>query len=276
MHAKTLHFIERFAVRAILALVSFIVLLPILWMLLFSLGDPGGGPGWSSFLPRGISLSGYRDVFRSTPFLIWVRNSLIIALGQTLLQIFIGFFAAYAFVRFTFPGRTLLFYFVLATMVIPAQALMIPTFVTINFFKMINTWAGVVVPFLASGYAIFLLRQFFQAVPSVLVDSARVDGCDEWGILRHIYLPVSFPSVAALAIILFVNHWNEYYWPLLVLSDKMAMTLPIAMILFRNEGYIEWMPTLAASTMATLPVIILYLITQRSFVEGFTASGIKG
>jgi ABC-type glycerol-3-phosphate transport system permease component len=262
--------------RLLLAVLACIVLFPLVWMVAFSFGNPENGKGWAALLPRGFSFEGYQAVFETTPFWLWLRNSFVVASTQTALQVAVGFFAAYAFVRFPFPGRSLLFYFVLATMVIPAQALMIPMFVTINFFKMINTWAGVIIPFVASGYAIFMLRQFLREIPQALVDSAKVDGCGEGGILWHVYLPLSSPSIAALAVILFVNHWNEYYWPLLVLNDEKAMTLPIALVRFRNEGIIEWMPTLAAATLATLPVIALFLLTQRSFVEGFAASGIKG
>lgn len=276
MHPATVNRIRSIAIRILLAGITLVVLLPILWMVLFSLGNPGDAKGLRAFLPVSYSLSGYAQVFESTPYFTWLLNSFIIAVTQTALQLAIGFFAAYAFVRFRFPGRTFLFYFVLATMVIPAQALMIPMFVTINFFNLINTWAGVVVPFIASGYAIFLLRQIFRDVPASLVDSALVDGCGEWGILSQVYLPVSVPSIGALAIILFVGHWNEYYWPLLVLVEEKSMTLPIALVLFRNEGLIEWMPTLAASTMASLPVVALYLLTQRSFIDGFSAGGIKG
>jgi ABC-type glycerol-3-phosphate transport system permease component len=260
----------------LLGFCSFIVLLPIIWMIIFSFGETSKNSGLLSLIPQNISLKGYIQVFKTTPFLRWLQNSLFVAVVQTFLQVFIGFFAAYAFTRLKFPGRTILFYFVLATMVIPTQALMIPTFVTINFFNMINTFAGVIVPYIASGYAIFLLRQYFMGVPQALVDAARVDGCGELRTMWHIYFPVSLPSIGALAIILFVSHWNEYYWPLLVLTDEKIMTLPIALVRFRNEGIIEWMPTLAASTMATLPVILLFILTQKSFVEGFTSSGIKG
>jgi multiple sugar transport system permease protein/sn-glycerol 3-phosphate transport system permease protein len=276
MRHATKRRIRGWAVKLVLAVLACIVLYPLLWMIAFSFGNPEGSRGAAALLPRGLTLEGYRAVFETTPFWLWLRNSFAVASIQTALQVFIGYMAAYAFARFPFPGRSALFYFVLATMVIPAQALMIPMFVTINSLKMINTWAGVIVPFIASGYAIFMLRQFLSEVPQALVDSARVDGCDEGGILWHIYLPLSVPSIAALAVILFVNHWNEYYWPLLVLNEEKSMTLPIALVRFKNEGIIEWMPTLAAATLATMPVIAIFLATQKSFVEGFAASGIKG
>jgi len=276
MRHKTIRRLKLFGVRIFLALLACLVLYPLLWMALFSFGNPGISGGAAALLPGSLALGGYRAVFETTPFFLWLRNSFAVASIQTALQVLVGYLAAYAFARFPFPGRSALFYFVLATMVIPAQALMIPMFVTINSLKMINTWAGVIVPFIASGYAIFMLRQFLREVPQALVDSAKVDGCDEGGILWHIYLPLSIPPVAALAVILFVNHWNEYYWPLLVLNEEASMTLPIALVRFKNEGIIEWMPTLAAATLATAPVVAIFLATQKSFVEGFAASGIKG
>lgn len=263
--------------HGLLIVFAVVALLPFVWMVSVSfkpVSEVFQGGLW--FFPRTLTLDGYRQVFAQTPFFTWMTNSFFIAAVQTAGQTVIAFFAAYALTRRTFPGRDLMFYFVLATMIMPIQALMIPTFVTINLFNMIDTFAGVIVPHLASGYAIFLLRQSFLAVPKELADAAAVDGCGEIGILWHVYLPASAPAIAALAIILFVNHWNEYYWPLLVLTDEQKLTLPIALVHFRNEGFTEWVPTMAAATMATIPVLVLYLFTQKKFVEGFTNSGLKG
>ncbi|CUH97243.1 hypothetical protein P22_3370 [Propionispora sp. 2/2-37] len=260
-------------------LISIIIamLLPFLWMVSVSFkpaNEVFQGGMW--FFPTTVVWDGYRQVFEQTPFFTWMYNSMFIAAVSTCGQVLIAFFAAYAFTRFTFPGRDLLFYFVLATMIIPVQALMIPTFITVNLFGMINTLAGVIIPYLASGYAIFLLRQSFLGVPRELADAAAVDGCGELGILRHVYLPAAIPAITALSIILFVNHWNEYYWPLLVLTDEQKLTLPIALVRFQNEGFTEWVPTMAVATLSTIPVLILYLVSQKKFVEGFTNSGLKG
>ncbi|WP_094604966.1 L-arabinose transport system permease protein AraQ [Sporomusa silvacetica DSM 10669] len=260
-----------------LILITIAVLLPFLWMVSVSFkptNEVFQGGLW--FFPTTIVLDGYRQVFEQTQFFTWMYNSMFIAGVSTCGQVVIAFLAAYAFVRFNFPGRDILFYFVLATMIIPVQALMIPTFITINLFGMINTLAGVIIPYLASGYAIFLMRQSFLAVPKELADAAAVDGCGELGIIWHVYLPAAIPAVAALSIILFVNHWNEYYWPLLVLTDEQKLTLPIALVHFQSEGFTEWVPTMAVATLSTIPVLILYLFTQKKFVEGSTNSGLKG
>jgi multiple sugar transport system permease protein/sn-glycerol 3-phosphate transport system permease protein len=256
---------------------ALVTLIPFLWMVSVSLkpmDDIFSDGIW--FFPKTISMAGYAQVFQQTPFLTWAVNSLVISTLQTAGQVAIAFFAAYAFARFRFPGRDILFYFVLATMMIPMQAILVPTYITVNLLDWINTFQGVIIPHLASGYAIFLMRQFFLSVPGELSDAAAVDGCGPLRTLWHVYVPAAIPSIAALSIILFVNHWNEYYWPLMVLTDEEKLTLPIALVHFQNEGIFEWVPTMAAATMSTIPVLILYLFTQKKFVEGFTHSGLKG
>lgn len=273
-----LNFISRWTLRIMnnifLLVITFLVILPLLWMICTSFS--GDAVSTTDLLAHKWSLNGYRQVLAQTPFVTWACNSFLVAFIQTLGQLIVAFFAAYAFARFDFPGKNALFFFVIATMIIPVQALMIPTFVTINNLGWINTYQGVIIPFLASGYAIFLLRQFFLKVPKEMIDAALVDGCGELRVLRYVFLPISVPAVTALAIILFVNHWNEYYWPLMVLLDEGKMTLPIALVKFRNDGLIEWIPTMAAATLSMLPVLFLYIMTQKSFLEGFSNSGIKG
>ncbi|GAB7388470.1 carbohydrate ABC transporter permease [Bacillaceae bacterium] len=265
------------AVHAFLLPFALVTLIPFLWMLSVSFkpADEVFSDGiW--FFPKSISLAGFLQVFEQTPFLTWAFNSFLVASIQTAGQVVIAFFAAYAFACFRFPGRDILFYFVLATMMIPMQAILVPTYITVSLLDWINTFQGVIIPHLASGYAIFLMRQFFLGIPRELSEAAAIDGCGPLRTLWHVYVPAAIPAVAALSIILFVNHWNEYYWPLMVLTDKEKLTLPIALVHFQNEGIYEWVPTMAAATMSTIPVLILYLFTQKKFVEGFTHSGLKG
>ncbi|MEW9670596.1 carbohydrate ABC transporter permease [Ammoniphilus sp. 3BR4] len=277
MNDKAMRWLSAGLTHSILAGVTLAMLIPILWMISTSfktVNEVFEGGLW--FFPSSISLEGYAQVFEQTPFFTWTSNSLFVAVVQTAGQVVIAFFAAYAFAQFRFQGREVLFYFVLATMIIPEQAMMIPTFITINLFDWINTFSGVIVPHLASGYAIFLMRQFLLSVPRELADAAAVDGCGPLRTLWHVYVPAALPAVSALSIILFVNHWNEFYWPLMVLMDEQKLTLPIALVRFQNEGIMEWVPTMAVATMSTIPVLILYFIAQKKFVEGFSNSGLKG
>ncbi|HFJ9404206.1 TPA: carbohydrate ABC transporter permease [Bacillus paranthracis] len=269
--------VQKYFIHLILIVVTALTLLPFIWMISTSVKTPDQvfeGGLW--FFPSSINLDGFKQVFEQATVLTWALNSTFIAVIQTISQVIIAFLAAYAFARFDFPGRNILFYFVLATMIIPQQALMIPTFITINMMDWIDTFKGVIIPHMASGYAIFLLRQFMMGIPKELAEAAAVDGCGHLRILRHIYLPASVPALTALSIILFVSHWNDFYWPLLVLSDENKLTLPVALVRFQNEGMIEMVPTMAVATLSTLPILILYFFSQKKFVEGFTNSGLKG
>jgi ABC-type glycerol-3-phosphate transport system permease component len=268
---------ERGLAIVTMTVIALLVIVPVVWMLLYSL-IPQAALATGSF-PKMLSLAtlkGYAEVFKSTPYLLMAGNSLFLALFRTVAQLAIAFLAAYALSRFKFPGQRLIFYIVLASMIIPSAAIMVPLFIIINQFGWVNHYLGIIVPFLASGYAIFFLRQFFLTVPVGLVEAATIDGCNEFTILSRIYLPVTLPSIFALGVILFVGHWNEYQWPLLVLNDLRKLTLPLAIVRFRNEGLIEWMPTAACCVMATAPVMILYSFAQRSFVETFANTAIKG
>lgn len=261
----------------LIILIIFGMLIPFFWMISTSFKDPKeifDGGLW--FFPTSFSLEHYERVIHDTLFLTWLKNSTFIAVILTLGQMVIAFFAAYAFSHFRFRGREMLFYFVLATMIIPEQAIMIPKFITINEFNWINTFAGVIVPSLASGYAIFLMRQRFLEIPKELSEAAAIDGCGPLRTLWHVYVPASIPFLSAIAVLLFVSHWNDYNWPLLVLMQEEKMTLPIAFSTFQHEGLVEWGPTMAIATLSVVPVLILYLLLQKKFVEGFTNSGLKG
>lgn len=161
-------------------------------------------------------------------------------------------------------------------MIIPTVAVMIPDYIIINHMNLVGSKWGVVLPFIASGYAIFLMNQFFRTVPRSLVEAAMLDGCSELGILRHVYLPLTGSAIAALTIILFVGHWNDYQWPMMVLTETDDMTLPLALLHFKNEGLIEWMPTAAACVMTMILPLILFLCVQKAFVETFADSAVKG
>lgn len=254
-----------------------IVLLPIVLMVLYSVAPSGAVSAMNiSEIISSLSLDGYKAVFRQIPFFKMGMNSLWIACVETGLQLLIAFFTAYAINRWDYPFKKIIYRFIVATMIIPTVALMIPDYIIINNFNMVGNKWGVILPFIASGYAMFLMNQFFKKVPKSLVEAAMIDGSSEVGILCHIYLPLTLPAIAALVIIQFVGHWNDYQWPLMVLSDTDSMTLPLALVRFRNEGIIEWMPTAAACVMTMILPLILFLCVQKAFVETFADSAVKG
>ncbi|MFC0213478.1 carbohydrate ABC transporter permease [Paenibacillus chartarius] len=273
---RTLRLVEEGTKHLFLLAAAFICLIPILWMLATSLKAPQDVFAGPLFWTNQLNLDGYMRVLRDIPVGLWAWNSAFTAGLQTLGQLVVGVAAAYAFAQYRFPGRDALFFFVLMTMMIPQQVTMVPTYMIVNELNWLNTFAGVIVPHLASGYAIFLLRQSFMTVPRELGEASVIDGCRPLGTLWHVYLRLSGTVISALAVILFVGNWNDYHWPLLILSDKSMQTLPVAFVQFREEESLEWVPTMAVATLSMVPVLALYLLAQKQFIEGFMNSGLKG
>lgn len=273
---RTLRIVEEGTKHFILITVAVISLIPIFWMLATSFKAPEEVFSGPLFWANQFNLDGYLRVFREIPFTHWAWNSTVTAGLQTLGQLIIGVAAAFAFAHYRFPGRDAIFFFVLMTMMIPHQVTMVPTYMIVNELNWLNTFTGVIVPNLASGYAIFLLRQAFMTVPRELGEAAVIDGCSPFGTMWHVYLRLSGPVISALAVILIVGNWNDYHWPLLVLSEKSMQTLPVAFVQFREEESLEWVPTMAVATLSMLPILLLYLAAQKYFVEGFMNSGLKG
>lgn len=258
-----------------------IMLFPILWMFSVSLKPESSIFNNSLFfLPLKPSLKAYEVVLTSAPIGTWFKNSLYIDVVKTSLEIVLAVFAAFAFARFEFTGKRMLFYFVLATMLLPPQAMMLPMYITINLFDWIDTFAGVIIPYAASGYCIFMLRQAFMKIPREMVEASEIDGCGPLKSLFLIYLPMSQSIVTALMVILFAGTWNEYYWTWLVLIDKSKYTMPVAVTFFQSDTGIDtgiqYAATLAVAALTTIPVLLLYIAAQKKFVEGFASSGIKG
>ena len=264
--------------HAVAALAAAAVALPYLWMVWLSLKPSPELFAPATWLdPRHVSLQGYVEVFRRAPFLRWLGNSVLVATLLTLGQVITSFLAAYAFARFTFRGRDAVFFFVLLTMMVPPQTLMVPSYVLLHQLGWVNTFQGLVVPHLAWGFGIFMLRQFFLGVPRELADAAALDGCGHLRTLWHVHLPLSTTALIALGVLAFVAAWNDYYWPLVVISTDEMRTLPIGITRFTGVDFdVQWQATMAAATMGTLPVLALYLVAQRWFLDGISRSGLKG
>jgi ABC-type glycerol-3-phosphate transport system permease component len=262
----------------VLVAVGAAVVVPYLWMALLSLKPTGqlfSPEAWLDL--RHLTAEGYAEVFRRAPFLRWAANSVVVSVLLTAGQVATSFLAAYAFARFAFRGREACFYFVLLTMMIPPQTLMVPSYVLLHQLGWINTFAGLIVPHLAWGFGIFMLRQFFLGVPRELAAAAALDGCGHLRTLWHVFLPLSRSALAALAVVAFVAAWNDYYWPLIVVTQDEMRTLPIGIPRFRGaEADVQWQATMAAATMSTLPVLVLYAFAQRHFLQGISRTGLKG
>lgn len=231
---------------------------------------------WKSFIPVHFTLDNYRALFTTEPFGRYILNSLIVAVAVTVLDMFINSLAAYAFARIAFPGRDLLFFILLATIIIPFEAIMVPLYLIVKALGWIDTYQGLVIPSVARIFSIFLLRQFMLGIPRELDDAARIDGCGHWGIYRTVVLPLSMPALISLGIITFHESWDGFTWPLIVTNRQEYRLIQVAIATFSQESVILWDRIFAASSIASLLPITLFLAFQRYYVRGITTTGLKG
>ena len=225
-----------------------------------------------------VGFSHFESAFERAPIGQWFANSVFIAAVQVSAAIFFGAMAGYGFAKFHFRGKRILFALILSIMAVPFQILLIPLYVEIRQFGWHNTYAGLIVPGLLSAFAVFMTRQFCYSIPDELLDSARIDGASEFRIFLSIALPLLAPASASLAIVLFLFSWNNFLWPLVVAQDRNLLTLPVGMTVFSQpyRGDPSVGPSMAVSTLATMPVALLFVFFQRYFIEGMMVSGIKG
>ncbi len=272
--------ISRTALYVFVTLMSLVFAAPLLWMLSTSLKDDPQvyrvPPIW---IPHPIRPANYVEIFTRRPMGMYFLNTLRYALPTAAGVLISCSLVAYSFARLRWPGRDALFFLCLATMMIPYQVTMIPLYITFKTLGWINTYLPLVVPaFFGNAYYIFLLRQFFATIPEELSDAARVDGCSEGRILLRIILPLSKPALAVVGLFQFMGAWNDYLGPLIYLSreDMFPLALGLQSLRASFQEKLVWPYMMAASTMMILPVIIIFFLAQRSFIEGITVTGLKG
>ncbi len=257
----------------VLILGAFIVLLPLIVVLMTSFAPPGATP---AVLPENDwSLANYRDAWERGKFLLAFANSTLVALGVTAFQIFTSALAGYALARLKFRGRQALLLIVLATLVIPFQLLVIPVFLVLKWGHLINTYWALILPTAANGFGIFLLRQYFQTIPVELEEAAAIDGANRLQILWRVMLPLSRPALVTLFLFTFIGEWNDLFKPLVFTTRPELRTVQLALAEFQEQFTNNWSLMMAAVTIATVPVIILFLIGQRQFIRGIASTGIK-
>jgi len=209
-------------------------------------------------------------------FLVFYLNSLLVAVAVTLGTLVTSALAAFAFARLEFPGRNALFLTYLSTLMVPFVVTMIPIFALLKLLRLTDTYLALIVPVMFSAYGTFLLRQFFLAIPRDLEDAARLDGCGHLGVLRHVILPLSKPALATLGTFTFLGTWNSFMWPLIVINSEEKMPLMVGLYAFMGEYSAQWHLLMAASVMVMVPVILVFILGQRYFIEGIVLSGMKG
>ena len=263
-------------VNAGLLLLAAATLLPLLWMVSVSLMPVGEANVFPpAFLPSRVTLEHYRALFGRLDLGRYLVNSTLIAAAVTALSLLFNAMAGYAFAKLRFAGRDRLFGLLLAALVIPTQVAMLPLFLLVRSLGLVNTRWGVVVPAMASIFGIFLVRQFALAIPDELLDAARIDGASELRIFRSVVLPLCRPVLLTLAIFTFLATWNDFTWPLVVLTDGSMYTLPIALANLAGEHYQDTELMMAGSLLTIGPVLVLFVVLQRYYLEGILLGSVK-
>ncbi len=266
-------------VYMILTLASVVTILPFAWTLLSSF-KPGGEIRQvpPTFFPQTFTLENYQTVLNDPdlPLPTFYRNSAIVAISNVFTNLFTSSLFGYIFAKFHFRGKRVLFWYIMAQLMIPFQVTMIPGYLILARLGLINNLLGLIVPSAITAFGIFLMRQFAQTLPDELLDAARVDGASEWRIYLQIVLPQFRPALATLGLLTFLFNWNAYLWPLIVLSEQQVRTLPIILTWYSNQHSNQLHLSMAAAVLVMMPILIFFIGMQRWIVQGITFSGLKG
>nr|WP_139489042.1 carbohydrate ABC transporter permease [Brevibacillus dissolubilis] len=277
---------KRESKRTVWRVISYVILsfwvlvtiIPMYWMVVTSFRDIGFSATFTpEWFPSSFSIATYIRFFTKTDAVQWLINSLFVSGVITLSNVLFASLAGYAFAKLRFPGRNMIFWVLLATMMIPAQATLIPIYImVVNVFNLADTYIAVMLPFLVTVGNIFLMKQYMSTLPSTLIDAARIDGCSEFKIFRKVIMPISKPGVAVLAIFTFVSTWNEFFWPFLVTNSSGMRTIQVGLATFKFAETVDYGGLMAGSVIAALPMIVLFFSLQRYFLQGITIGAVKG
>ena len=260
----------------VLSVASLVFLFPILWMLLTALKPASEIFGRTlHFLPTHPAWHNFAAAWSTYNVRYWLLNSTLLAILGGALNITLDLLAGYAFAKFQFPGRDVLFVIFLCTLMLPAQVFIVPQFMTVAALGGVNTYWAVLLPRAAETYGVFLARQFLQSFPDELLDAARLDGASEWNIFLRLVLPLSKPAIAVLSVLLFLGTWNDFGWPLVILKDEKSATLPVGLSMLQGEHVLDWSGIMVVVLISILPVTLMFIGLQRYFVQGISRTGIK-
>ncbi|MFS8581148.1 MAG: carbohydrate ABC transporter permease [Novibacillus thermophilus] len=268
--------VPRIISHAILSLGALTMIIPFLWMISTSLKDIGEVFIFPPTLfGDKIRWENYLHVFERFPFHLFFLNSLKITLTLVLAQLITCSLAAYVFARLQFRLRDLLFGIYLATLMVPAQVTIIPNFILMRFYDLVDTHAALILPNIASAFGTFLLRQYFLTIPTALEDAAKIDGCTPFGVYWRIYLPLSKPALATLGVFIFMGTWNDFLSPLIFINSVERMTLPLELANMQGLYSTDWPVLMAGTVLSLLPIIIVFFLAQEFIIKGVTLSGLK-
>jgi len=257
--------------------VAVVFALPLLWMVLSSfMSNAQINQFPPTIIPDSLHVDGWRTVLNDSQFPRWFLNSTIVALVTVASNLTFCSLGGYAFARLRFRGSTTVFLLILFTLVIPFQLTMIPTFIVMDKLGIVDTLAALIVPALVLPLGVFLMRQFFVNLPHEVEEAARIDGCSRLGVLIHVALPLAKPALATLAALTFLLMWNDLLWPLIAISSDDNATLPLGLTTFQGQHTQDFSAVMAGNVITVVPVLIAFLLAQRTFIESLTSSAVKG
>lgn len=271
-------------------LISITTIAPFLWTVATSFKSSGEIlAGSMSIIPENFTWDNYKEVFTAMPFFVYLKNSLILAVGGVATNLFFGSLAGYTFGQLNFRGKKSLFVIFLASMMIPGIVTMIPSFIVLRSFPsvggnnllgqgglgLINTYWAILLPGAAGAFAIFFMKQFFEQLPRELGESARMDGASEFVIFIKVYLPLAKPALATLGIMTFQAGWNAFMWPMIVLNSDQMKTVQVGLAAFQYNYNTNYGPLMAGTIIAILPVLVLFIFAQKYYIQGIAEAGIK-
>ncbi len=269
---------NRRLVEFIVIVVSALFVMPIILVFLTSFKPDAEIIRFQGILPIEWTLDNFREILgapEEIPIFRWLLNSFVISFSVTFLVLTVSSMAAYGLARLNLPGGRILFFLIIATLMVPPQILLVPVYLILNTLGWLDTPLALIIPAGAGAFGVFLLHQFFKGIPKDLEEAAAIDGCSKLGIYWHVILPLSKPALATLGIFTFIGSWNDFMGPLIFLDSVEKYTLPVGIALFQTSYYAEYGLTLAASVICTLPVIVVFLFFHKYIIRGIAMSGLK-
>lgn len=270
--------LEKTAIYLVLIILAIIFTIPVFWMFSSSFKSLENTLTVSiKWLPEKLHFENYTEIWGAEQFKTYFLNSLVVAITVTFATIFLASLTGYGLSKFDFPGRQVIFLFILSTMMVPFQVIAIPLYIIVRYFGWIDTYQGLIIPGALTGFGVFFMKQYIQTISNEFIDVARIDGCSEFGIFWRIILPLSKPALAALGILTFLGSWNNLLWPLIVIQSEGLKTLPLGLAkIMQSEYGVRYNVLMSGAAIASAPMIMVFLIFQRRITKGITLGGLKG
>jgi sn-glycerol 3-phosphate transport system permease protein len=262
----------------VLHLTAIVMILPFVWLVSTALKSPAEVFTENlTLLPEMFRWSNFVEIMDQAPFWLYMGNTIIVCLGILLIQLVLVIPAAYAFARLDFPGKDIMFILFVIQIMLPLESIIIPNYLITKNLGLLNTRTGLILPFVASGFGTFMLRQTFKQIPQSLEDAAMMDGAGHLRFIWHVIIPLSRPTIVTFSMISIATHWNDYFWPLIITNTDNVRTLTIGLGMFvQQESGSDWSLLMAATLFVCAPIIAFFLVTQKTFIKSFLTSGIKG